>query len=383
MKMGINWPYDYKTADNRAYALLAASGATEVVVASHTPRSTLEAIAALRPGITFDVRIKTGPSNQGAWPFDGIDYREWSSEQSAREILTWCVQNGQSCRVIPGNEAPLELTREPVDNWQNMQEAIAAYNVWAGHVLDQLEEDPVLRDIPIISMPLDQGNPERFDAWWYGAIEPYLYRCDFVGEHNYVPTNESFTDADWGLRHRTVARRAFEKTGRSMPVVILECDDDGKMLSESRNAHLMTYGVYVVAYARDVVDTLSFFTLPGGAQDDNKPAWWFLDEEMMSRVYWLQTYADSVQDAPLQPDEPAQPAPEVPTMPQWNEGFREKVNQLAAEGVQISEPIGEMGIIKLDGHTDENPNRVVFQMAPEGVMFYQDSSGTALFLFGR
>lgn len=278
MRIGANWPYDaMPTAPSETYRRFGLLGPPEeVLIMSHAAIQDYQSIAGIWPGLTWHIRAKTGIPNRGEWPANPLDWTEWLGTRSVADALEWCLANGIEPKLILGNEPDIELARVPVDDPGNRSQAISFYLGWADRFISKIRERYQHRVLVALA-PLSQGNPERFTQWWgnYG-VSGLLTRCDFVAEHCYTfGPKYPYDDPDRGGRFLHL------DTG-GLPLEITEANDNGALQPGSAEAmdHLAGYVSWVASTGK--AESLSLFTLPGGQVDAEKPAWWFLSDNLLS-----------------------------------------------------------------------------------------------------
>jgi predicted chitinase len=302
MRRGLHWPYDTPAgAPAETWRLLELASATGglIVIPSHAPESDyqgiLESAIGGGPGVLWVIRAKTGPGHLGAWPEEILDYREWETERSLADSIEWCLAR----RIVPyvtlGCEPDIEMAREPVDDHDNMRAAINRYCSWVW-VQREAIRARFGSSVMIAAAALSQGSDERF-AQWVTALGPIIQRMDWICEHCYTD-GRAMDDQSWGGRWRR-----FAEWYPGHPLIITEINDNGAMWHhegpEARDRHLGDYASALLTASERFPELLGAagFSLPGGAQDAAKPAWWF----------WTESTCRAWMDA-----QPAVPVPDVP-----------------------------------------------------------------------
>lgn len=273
MRMGANWPYDSR-ATEATWDLFRLLDPAEVTISSHEADAVYERLLDEYPGerLLWHIRMK---GNRAWWPADVADV-EWDNERSLVDRAAWLIARGVVPCLILGNEPDIELAAEPVDHDGNRAHAAGAYLHWAAEAIDRLRREvPAAR---IALAPLSQGNPDRF-GFWFGQYRAsgLLPGTDFISEHAYTD-GRPFDDRDWGGRPLSLANLG-------MPVHVTETNDNGRYAAQDPHERADDFAGYAT-FLRDsgAVESLSIFTLPGGAQDASKPSWWFVGPEIVTAV---------------------------------------------------------------------------------------------------
>lgn len=269
MRLGQNWSYDGSTPETRD--LFTAINPDSVIITSHAAAGDYIWLLREFPALEFTIRAKTGPTHLGTYPSDILEYREWDSERSLRDVLNLLETHGKTLRVQMGNEPDISMTVEPVDDPINMTNAILSYMDWWA------AEAPKIRaafpGVQLAPAPISQGNRDRFLSW-AGALNNLYLDADFIVDHNYLPIGGE--PADWAERYKWYRLAYADK-----PLIIGEFNDNGDHGGLSNVERAQRYAAYITQVANEgEVDEMDAFTLPGGAQDHNAPPWWFIDTEM-------------------------------------------------------------------------------------------------------
>lgn len=299
MRVGLNWPYDSRATDE-TWRLFAALDPSEITISSHEPDEVYYRLLEDYPGILMHVRMK---GNRAWWPGD-VTSAEWGNERSLVDRCEWLSDRGVTPYVILGNEPDIELAAEPVDNDGNRAHAANTYLRWCGRAVRDLRSALGGR-VKLALAPLSQGNPGRFSYWTGRYIDSGLLgQVDFWCEHAYTD-GRPLSDPDWGGRPLD-----FRPLG--LPVHVTETNDNGAYATQDPHERAADFAAYAEFLRNSgAVESLSIFTLPGGAQDASKPSWWFVGPEIVEAVH------DALHDQPADPPAnipPILPTPEVPRM---------------------------------------------------------------------
>lgn len=264
MYVGVNTPYDWYDPTHEELEQLAALDPEMVVVMSHTPAWVLSWMINRCPNVkVFLVRAKTGPANQGTYPDNLLDYKEWESEQSLRECIEYFLSYGITPSVILGNEPDIEMAIAPDDEWAWELEA-EAFVRWYTRAFKGVSE--AFPEVQIGPAALSQGNQARF-AEWYRVWSWLDY--DFTTEHAYIGTPPE----EWQFRYKQMDRK--------IPLFITEFNDNGTGRSPTLYADVANW----FEATDQSVAGLAFFTLEGGGNTRaNRPEWWFLTNQEVDNI---------------------------------------------------------------------------------------------------
>lgn len=277
--LGCNFPYDY-SGSSLTWTALNSLAPTEITIMSHTSLDVLGRLLDEYPSISLvHVRSKTGWGNQGYWPGDILDYKEWENEVSLRETIEYLLSRGRIPYIILGNEPDIELTQEPVNSPDNMIPAIYSYIAWFGYNRNHIKE--IYPDIPIAVAPLSLGDPNRYFTWASTLAFNGVYRmADFFAGHIYTNGEEENTPefANWvGMIEE------YRVSGLPVHITELGVRDNISIATED--------GLYsAIQYLDGKCECISLFTIHGGTQDASKPEWWFIyPDEMLKLKNLLET----------------------------------------------------------------------------------------------
>lgn len=296
LRLGANTPYTDRPLPAETWDLLARLQPEEVRVTSFMDGDDLDRLLSRYPGALVHVRPRTGPSHQGAWPRGLLDYRSWPTERSLRDCLDTIISHNATAWLEGGNEPDIEMAREPVDTWEHIRDATAAYADWFHRLADDIAAAYGDR-VRIAVAPLSQGAPDRFALWKARLNEAGCYaRAHFISEHLYTDGRPS-DDPDWGGRWQAWADLA-------LPLDVTETNDNGRFFEAGADARAADIaGLLTTLRDSGLVRSASLFTLPGAPDDGSKPAWWWIGDEIVDEAVKVRP------PAPVEPPTPAPPEP--------------------------------------------------------------------------
>lgn len=285
MLRAIVTPYDWNEKDNKAFELLQYYEPDAVTIMSHTDRSLYERLHREWPVLEWYIRVKVGPKPIiGGWSFNTLDYKEWSVEHSLRQAIEYVLGIGKKPRIIMGNEPDIELPNN-ADDEHERQVAVRFYKEWYTRNLNIIRNS---FDVEIAVAPLSQGGPlsqvnesgtvlsyGRFDYWRDNLRQLYAH-ADFIAEHCYFKGGD-LKDTNWALRYPV-----WFEFGK--PVDITELNDDGTLFDMEIRPNIYAQYLKMLDWQPEI-RSAHIFTLPGGKDDRRKPAWWFLDSEILVTVH--------------------------------------------------------------------------------------------------
>jgi hypothetical protein len=298
MAVGVNVPYTDQPWPEETWRMIEKLQPDEITLTSFANEDDVMSLTNVFPDALYHVRPRTGPQNQ-SWQrtyaeagADILSYRSWPSERSMSDCLATLTAglpagaHPRGCHritVLLGNEPTLEWA-PPYPSLTQVKQMTEAYARWfheqAGRIRDEYAGA-----VGIAVAPAAEGDDTREMMYMSEASRAGCYAvADSFVDHNYFAVNSGpVSSTTWGGR----ATRAMGVIGWDVyqrgRVRITESNDNGDLFGQDGRAE--AYAEYIAwAGQSDAYESVSLFTLPGAPDDDRKPAWWFLDDEIITAV---------------------------------------------------------------------------------------------------